>query len=103
VSTQPWGSLAALDAWLADDLKPAKLAAKPFVPLPVLGVPGWWDANEAPGFYADPHGVPAGTCAPGAAGKPVSATGIGPGGLISPDPALIFAPSAPHCGAVYPD
>ena len=29
------------------------LAAKPHLPLPVLGVPGWWDANEAPGFYDD--------------------------------------------------
>lgn len=28
-------------------------AAKPFLPLPVLGVPGWWPANEAPGFYDD--------------------------------------------------
>ena len=29
------------------------LADKPFLPLPVLGVPGWWAANEAPGFYDD--------------------------------------------------
>jgi len=29
-------------------------AAKPFLPLPVLGVPGWWTANESPGFYDDP-------------------------------------------------
>ena len=52
--SQPWGSVAALDTWLAQDLTAARLAGKPFVPLPVLGVPGWWDANEAPGFYADP-------------------------------------------------
>ena len=32
---------------------PAKLALKPFLPLPVLGVPGWWPANELPGFYDD--------------------------------------------------
>lgn len=44
---------AALDAWLAADLTPAKLASKPFAPLPVLGVPGWWAANEAPSFYQD--------------------------------------------------
>ena len=31
-----------------------RLAAKPFAALPVLGVPGWWSGNEAPGFYADP-------------------------------------------------
>lgn len=48
-----WQSLAELDAWLAQDLTAAKLAQKPFVPLPVLGVPGWWPANEAPGFYDD--------------------------------------------------
>ena len=28
-------------------------ANKPFLPLPVLGVPGWWPANAAPDFYAD--------------------------------------------------
>jgi len=44
----------ALDAWLAQDLSAVRLAAKPFTPLPVLGVPRWWPANEAPGFYDDP-------------------------------------------------
>ena len=47
------GELAALDAWLAADLTPDKLARKPFVPLPLLGVPGWWPANQAPAFYDD--------------------------------------------------
>jgi len=42
-----------LDAWLAQDLTPEKLARKPFSPLPMLGVPGWWLANEDPAFYAD--------------------------------------------------
>lgn len=42
-----------LDAWLAQDLTPEKLARKPFSPLPLLGVPGWWPANEDPAFYAD--------------------------------------------------
>ena len=42
-----------LDAWLADDLQPRKLATKPFSPLPVLGVPGWWPANADPAFYDD--------------------------------------------------
>ena len=51
--TPAWATLAELDGWLAADLTPAKLAAKPFVPLPVLGVPGWWPANERPDFYAD--------------------------------------------------
>lgn len=42
-----------LDAWLAQDLTADKLSRKPFSPLPVLGVPGWWAANEAPSFYED--------------------------------------------------
>lgn len=41
------------DAWLASSLMPEVLATKPFTPLPVLGVPGWWPANEEPAFYAD--------------------------------------------------
>ncbi len=51
----PAGDLAALDAWMATDLTPAKLAAKPFAPLPLLGVPGWWAGNEEAGFYDDPQ------------------------------------------------
>ena len=47
------GELAALDAWLAADLTPDKLARKPFVPLPLLGVPGWWPDNAQPAFYDD--------------------------------------------------
>lgn len=43
----------ALDAWLARDLTPGHLAAKPFTPLPVLGVPGWWAGNENFSFYDD--------------------------------------------------
>ncbi|HET9821180.1 MAG TPA: DUF3025 domain-containing protein [Burkholderiaceae bacterium] len=40
---------------LADPLAltPAQWAAKPFLPLPVLGIPGWWPGNEDPAFYAD--------------------------------------------------
>jgi len=50
----PQGVAAAdLDAWLAQDLTPEKLAGKPFSPLPLLGVPGWWPANHDPVFYAD--------------------------------------------------
>lgn len=44
---------AALDHWIAGDLQAERLAGKPFVPLPVLGVPGWWTANECVSFYAD--------------------------------------------------
>jgi Protein of unknown function (DUF3025) len=42
-----------LDTALAAQLSPAALALKPFIPLPVLGVPGWWAANEDPAFYDD--------------------------------------------------
>lgn len=49
----PGASLATLDTWLAQDLNAATLATKPFVPLPVLGVPGWWPANAEPAFYDD--------------------------------------------------
>lgn len=45
--------LAAWDGWLADQLSAPVLAAKPFTPLPVLGVPGWWPANDDPAYYAD--------------------------------------------------
>ena len=44
---------AALDAALAPCLTPARLALKPFTPLPLLGVPGWWPPNQDPAFYAD--------------------------------------------------
>ena len=43
----------ALDTWLADTLRPAHLATKPYLPLPVMGVPGWSAANEDPAYYAD--------------------------------------------------
>jgi hypothetical protein len=46
-------SVASMDAWVANDVSADKLAAKPFAHLPVLGVPGWWPANEDPLFYAD--------------------------------------------------
>lgn len=44
---------AAWDAWLADTLGAEGLRHKPFTPLPVLGVPGWWPENDNPAFYAD--------------------------------------------------
>lgn len=46
-------SIADLDAWMAADVNADKLASKPFAHLPVLGVPGWWAANEDPAFYDD--------------------------------------------------
>nr|WP_315427232.1 DUF3025 domain-containing protein [uncultured Albidiferax sp.] len=46
-------SVANLDAEVAAQLNAAGLAGKPFAPLPVLGVPGWWAENSEPSFYAD--------------------------------------------------
>jgi hypothetical protein len=43
----------AWDGWVARRLDASLLASKPFTPLPVLGVPGWWPANEDPAYYAD--------------------------------------------------
>lgn len=48
-----WTDLSALDAAIAHPLDAASLTPKPFLPLPVLGVPNWWMANEMPDFYAD--------------------------------------------------
>jgi len=42
-----------LDDWLASNLQPNFLATKPFLPLPVLGIPGWWPENEDASFYTD--------------------------------------------------
>lgn len=46
-------SVASLDTWLAQDLQPERLVTKPFVPLPVLGIPGWCHGNENFSFYDD--------------------------------------------------
>jgi hypothetical protein len=41
------------DEALAASLTPERLVAKQFLPLPVLGVPGWCDANQDTAFYED--------------------------------------------------
>jgi hypothetical protein len=46
-------SIAESDAWLAAQCTAEALAAKPFTPLPVLGIPGWWAGNENFSFYDD--------------------------------------------------
>ena len=43
-----------LDTAIAADLSPGWLATKPFIPMPVLGVPGWWASNADFSFYDDP-------------------------------------------------
>lgn len=42
-----------LEAAAARQLRSDTLRASNLLPLPVLGVPGWWPANEARGFYDD--------------------------------------------------
>ena len=42
-----------LDRLWAKGISADRVALKPFTPLPVLGVPGWWLPNSDPAFYAD--------------------------------------------------
>lgn len=46
--------IADADAALAVQCSAEWLAQKPFSPLPVLGVPGWWEGNRQVCFYDDP-------------------------------------------------
>lgn len=46
-------TIAQTDAWLAAELQPDRWAQKPFVPLPVMGIPGWCHGNDAVSFYDD--------------------------------------------------
>lgn len=69
----------AADAWLAQACSAEALQAKPFTPLPLLGLPGWWSANEDPAFYRDdrvfrPHrgGDPRASADAGPGAQPVS-------------------------------
>jgi hypothetical protein len=49
----PAGAMAEVDRWLAGQLTAERLAAKPFTPLPVLGIPGWAPENENLSYYDD--------------------------------------------------
>jgi hypothetical protein len=42
-----------VDAWLCQQLTVERLLTKPFVPLPLSGIPGWWAGNQAPAFFED--------------------------------------------------
>jgi Protein of unknown function (DUF3025) len=46
-------SIVKLDTDVASSLTAQRLVGKPFAPLPVLGVPGWWPANDDLSFYDD--------------------------------------------------
>ena len=52
-SPAPGGSPAEVDRWLAPQLTAARLASKPFTPLPLLGIPGWCPENQNFSFYDD--------------------------------------------------
>jgi hypothetical protein len=43
----------ALDQQIAAQLSQQSWQPKPFLALPVLGIPGWWAANESLDFYTD--------------------------------------------------
>jgi Protein of unknown function (DUF3025) len=45
--------LEAIDTRVVANLSESSMIPKPFAPLPVLGVPTWWPANENPDFYTD--------------------------------------------------
>lgn len=49
----PAASTVEMDGLLAGQLTPERLAAKPFTPLPVSGIPGWCAENEDFSFYDD--------------------------------------------------
>lgn len=52
-SPAPLADGAGADAWLAGQCSEALLTTKPFTPLPLLGIPGWWPANQLDSFYDD--------------------------------------------------
>jgi hypothetical protein len=50
----PGVAMAEVDRWLAAQLDADRLARKPFMPLPLLGIPGWCEENRQVSFYDDP-------------------------------------------------
>ncbi|WP_244826986.1 DUF3025 domain-containing protein [Caballeronia sp. TF1N1] len=44
---------ALLDERVTASLNAGTIESRAFSPIPVLGVPGWWQANESPEFYDD--------------------------------------------------
>ena len=49
----PGRSMEEVDEWLSGQLTAARLIAKPFTPLPLLGIPGWCPENQNFSFYDD--------------------------------------------------
>jgi hypothetical protein len=53
-----------LDETVSVSIVSGPLASRAFAPLPVLGIPGWWPANDDPAFYDDQEVFRAGRRAP---------------------------------------
>jgi Protein of unknown function (DUF3025) len=53
ITAHVWVLPEAVDASQPCGLTAERLAGKPFLPLPVLGVPSWWPGNEDTAFYDD--------------------------------------------------
>jgi hypothetical protein len=53
IALAPGSSLDEIDRCMATGLDD-RLAPHDLMPLPVLGIPGWWAQNENPDFYSDP-------------------------------------------------
>lgn len=45
--------LKAVDHWLSNQLTAETLATKPYIPVPIFGIPGWHDEQNQDGFYDD--------------------------------------------------
>jgi hypothetical protein len=53
ITAHVWLIDAITDEKLASSITAERLSAKDFLPLPVLGVPGWWAENDDFSFYDD--------------------------------------------------
>lgn len=53
IELPPDASLTQIDAAIARRWQENPPSPSQLFPLPVLGIPGWWPANEDPAFYAD--------------------------------------------------
>ena len=42
-----------IDDWLSQQLTEEQLASKPYIPVPIFGIPGWHDDQGDEGFYQD--------------------------------------------------
>ena len=73
----------AWDAWLAETLSAERLRHKPFTPLPVLGVPGWWAGTEAVAAAGAGAATATVGAATGAGAGAAAATGAAAGAALA--------------------